>query len=144
MDMQIWRLLVAYVAEAVLEGISNSKNPCSAIGRNAMFSDVQETLHSMKTMAPLQSAELAAVYDIQSRLLGSYVKVTPLLPSGHTVCFPCTYICGVFPKFEALKASIYVVVKVNSTSILSYKPLVSLQKAPVCGICSSLLEPLIL
>eukprot|EP00884_Botryococcus_braunii_P006418 jgi/Botrbrau1/15778/Bobra.4_1s0133.5 len=71
---QIWKQAVAYVAEAVLEGISSSRSRCTAVGRNAMYSDVQETLHSLKTMAPLQTAELAAMYEIQARLLGSYVK----------------------------------------------------------------------
>lgn len=72
---------MACVGEALLEGISSIKSHCTPIGRNAMLADVQEALHSCKAMAPLHTAELAATYEVQARLIANYVKVRAQSPS---------------------------------------------------------------
>lgn len=80
---QVWQHSVTHVAEVILEGLSLIKGRCTPIGRNAMFSDVQETLHSIKTIVPLQSPHLSAALEVQGRLLENYIKVGGYFKLNH-------------------------------------------------------------
>lgn len=45
--LQLWCHAIALLAEVILDGVSRIKGRCSAIGRNAMITDlqVQKSLH---------------------------------------------------------------------------------------------------
>ena len=59
----------------MLDGFARVKGRCTAIGRNSMSADLQEAVHSMRSIAP-SSPDITAVLDAALRLNDAYIKVT--------------------------------------------------------------------
>ncbi|DBA88301.1 TPA: hypothetical protein ACH3X1_016771 [Trebouxia sp. C0004] len=71
--LQLWRHAIHYVAEVVLEGIARVKTRCSAIGRNAMSSDLAEVMKGIRALAP-NSPDIAVAIDSNQSLVDNYIK----------------------------------------------------------------------
>ena len=71
---QLWRLAITATGDAMLEGFAKVKGRCSAIGRNTMAADLQEAIHTIRSLAPA-TPESTAVVDASLRLCDAYIKV---------------------------------------------------------------------
>ena len=63
-----------HISEVTLEGLSRVQQ-CSAIGRSAMASDVQDLGYSLTNLVQPTSPETTAALDSSMRLVVNYIKV---------------------------------------------------------------------
>ena len=63
-----------HISEVVLEGLSRVQQ-CSAVGRSAMASDVQDLGYSLADLVQPTSPETTAALDASMRLVVNYIKV---------------------------------------------------------------------
>lgn len=80
MWLQLWRHVVSSIGDAILDGFARNKGRCSAIGRNTMSADLQETVHALRSVVP-PFPELLGVVDASLRHVDAYIKV--LHPPGY-------------------------------------------------------------
>lgn len=72
--MQLWRHALRNIVDVVLEGLSNVKR-CTAMGRTAMSSDLQDLGYSLKLVLEPLSKDMAAMLDSSLRMVEDYIKV---------------------------------------------------------------------
>lgn len=72
--MQVWRHAIIACGEAMLEGFAKVRGRCSAIGRNTMSADLQEAVHTIRSLAPA-SPDISAALEASLRLCDTYIKV---------------------------------------------------------------------
>lgn len=72
--VQLWRHALRHIGEVALEGLSRVKG-CSAVGRTAMASDLQDLGYSLKSLLQPIPPDVAAALAANLRQVDGYIKV---------------------------------------------------------------------
>ena len=72
--LQLWKHALRYIVEVVLEGLSCVKG-CTAMGRTAMLSDLQDLGYNLKATLEPMTRDLIIMLDSSLRVVDEYIKV---------------------------------------------------------------------
>ena len=78
LSLQLWKYALQGTVELVLDGLSGVR-ACTAMGRTAMSSDLQDLGYSLRAVLDPMPQDLVNALDSLLRLVDEYIKVSKLL-----------------------------------------------------------------